>query len=79
MSPYETINRKGKVEWLVPLSIRVLAHIWVDDGATEKMVEEIACDQISIESYSLDVYYEWDDTEVTAPAIAEYVDKEKNE
>ena len=59
-----------KVEWLVPLKVHAVAHIWVEEDTPKSVVEEIAEDQVSLAWRAGGTsYFEMEYTEVAYEAV----------
>ena len=57
------------VEWLVPITIHALAVINVTETTPKSVVEDIALQQVNINSSDSGVEYEFQFAEVTCAAI----------
>ena len=59
-----------KVEWLVPLKVHAVAHIWVEEDTPKSVVEEIVEDQVLLAWRAGDIsYFEMKYTELTYEAV----------
>jgi len=60
-----------KVEWLVPVKVTIVAHVWVEKDIPQSTVETIAVDQVLVHSDDNAVDYEflYAELEPTYPAI----------